>query len=352
VQRRPLHLLAGLVRHRRGTGDRVQQTEIGGEGQPGQARPAVLVRIRPVQRGMQPDQVGDPARRRHAHGPGQPRRDPGAPAPRAVLVQQRGQDADEPVVTGPPGRVEAGDGLPVPLAGQTDGLRQRVRVGGRAGTHRPQRGPRTQPVLDDGRVHPVRVRPHVPGPHPLRDAVAELLRAEAVHDPDDVPLLPPEIQPQRAQRPLVEHAPPQDRRYGDPEFAQKRHRPVPVQAASGRVPHREAVEPAVQVVVGEGVAGEHVLPAHPPALRDGVADSGLERLDPGARGVVRGVERAGVQAVGVQRGVLAVQLLGHDDLATAQAGQVGHPEIVGGGAGGPGKMSGPRIVRTHGERPP
>ncbi len=41
-----------------------------------------------------------------------------------------------------------------------------------------------------------------------------------------------------------------------------------------------------------------------------------------------GVERPGVQTVGVQRRVLAVELLGDDDLPPAQPGQVRDPQVV------------------------
>ncbi len=183
-------------------------------------------------------------------------------------------------------------------------------------------------------------------PHPLGHAPTEVLAREAGRRPYDVPLLARRVEPQPAQRALVEGAPPQHARGGHAQATQEPYGPVPVQAVLP-VPHREPVEPAVQVLVRDRMPGVEVLPAHPPPGRDPGADAALEALDPRPRGVVRRVERARVQAVRVEGGVLPVELLGHHDLASGQPRQSDGPDVVRRRPGGPGEVRRTGIVDAH-----
>ncbi len=182
--------------------------------------------------------------------------------------------------------------------------------------------------------------------HPLGHVPPEVRTRESGHRAYDVALLPCGVEPQLAQRALIEDAPPEHARGGHPEAVQEAHRPVPVQAVLA-VPHRETVEPAVQVLVRDRVAGVQVLPAHPPPGRYAGADPALQALDPGPRGVVARVERARVQAVRVQGGVLPVELLGDHDLAPGQPRQPGGAHVVRRRPGGPGQMRCTGVVGAH-----
>jgi len=75
--------------------------------------------------------------------------------------------------------------------------------------------------------------------------------------------------------------------------------------------------------------GVDVLAADPPALGDVVGDRAVKSPDAIAGGVGRVVERARVEVVAVHRRALAVKLLGHDDLGTAEGCLwIGHHPIV------------------------
>lgn len=66
---------------------------------------------------------------------------------------------------------------------------------------------------------------------------------------------------------------------------------------------------------------------------------------------VGGVEGTGVRPVRVERGVLAVHLLGDDDLAPGRPGEVHAAHVIRSDPRRPGQMRGPRIVRTHDSAP-
>ncbi|MBY8852071.1 NPCBM/NEW2 domain-containing protein, partial [Saccharothrix sp. MB29] len=84
----------------------------------------------------------------------------------------------------------------------------------RARAHVPQHGARPRPVRHHRRGHPVPVRRHVPGPHPLGHPPAEVGEPEPLGGPHHEPLLTGRVDPQPAQRPPVEHPAPQHRGNG------------------------------------------------------------------------------------------------------------------------------------------
>lgn len=331
VQRGPFDLFAspGGVRDR--PCDRVKHPQVGGESEACQPGPAVAVRVRALKPRGQPDQICDAAGARHAQRP----REAG-PEPRpARAVEHRGQDTLQPCVPGPAQHVQSrghigdgGLGGGRILRGDAQRGRQGRHVGGRPRTHRPQRGVRAQRVLHDSGVHPVRIGSNVSFAHPLGHPLPELLPAEPLGGAYDVALLAHGVQPQRAQRTLVEDAPPQHLRHRNSQPPQEPDRPVPVQAAVAAVPDREPVEPTLQVSVCDRVPREEVLAAHPPAVRDLRADPSLQALHPRPRGMVRRIQRPGVQPAGIEGGVLPVEFLGDHDLAAAQPGQITGSYVV------------------------
>jgi hypothetical protein len=94
-----------------------------------------------------------------------------------------------------------------------------------------------------------------------------------------------------------------------------------------------------------GVQRVEALAADAPAGGNKVAHTSMKRLDPAARRVVPAVQRAGMQMCSIKRCVLAVQLLGHNDLMPSKTVEIAQ-HVISVWADGvrPGKMMRARIL--------
>src|ERR1035441_10442506 len=91
---------------------------------------------------------------------------------------------------------------------------------------------------------------------------------------------------------------------------------------------------------------EQVLPAQSPSARYAALNSSVKILDPTSARMVGRIERTGVDAVAVHRGILAVHFLGNNNpTAREMLGIIEDPVVIG-PAWGPGQMVGSWILHS------